>query len=170
MDPVTCPMCGGAIPGKEIRILMNCPSCGADLSALVRRRLAMLRPTPAPPPKPPWFIAQAAWCSRLAPCFSVAVNLLSRRALGGSPVGMLVLETVCSLVIVGGFIFGVVGFFAPKREKTGNGKAIAGLCINGVLIAFLILSISTRQKFAASGNNTPNPPRKGWSFMSGKPR
>ena len=130
MDPVTCPMCQGAIPGKEIHTLKNCPSCGADLSALIRQRLATLLAATTPPPQPTSFIARAPWFSLLAPCFSIAVNLFGRRALSGSPLGMLVLGAVCSLVIAGGFIFGVVAFFAPKSEKTGTmGKAIAGICI-----------------------------------------
>jgi len=95
--------------------------------------------------------------------------LFGRRALGGSSVGMLVLGAVCSLVIAGGFILAVVAFFAPKGEKSGTtAKAIAGICINGLLISLAILSIFTRQKVAASGNHTPDPPRKGRTYISGK--
>ena len=169
MDPVTCPMRQGGIPGKEIHTLKNCPACGAELSALIRQRLATQLPATTPPPQPTSFIARAAWFSLLAPCFSIGVYLFGRRALSGSPVGMLVLGAVCSLVIAGGFIFGVVAFFAPRGGKTGiTGKAVAGICINGLLLSFAILSIFTRQKVAASGNNTPDPPRKGWSYISGK--
>jgi hypothetical protein len=82
---------------------------------------------------------------------------------------MLVLGAVCSLVIAGGFIFGVLAFFAAKGGKPDTmGKAAAGIFINGLLIAVAILSIFTRQKVAASGNNPPDPPRKGWSYLSGK--
>ena len=122
----------------------------------------MLYPAPPPPPPPtPFLVAQAAWFALLAPCVSLAVNLFGHRNLTGSPFEIRLLATVCSLIVVVGFIFGVVALFAPKREKTGKGKAIAGICINGLLIAFIILSIS-RQKDAATGNNAPNPPRKGW--------
>ena len=169
MDPVTCPMCQGGIPGKEIHTLKNCPGCGADLSALIRQRLATLLAATTQPPQPAPFIAQAGLFSLLAPCFGIAAYLFGRRALNGSPVGMLVLGAVCSLVIAGGFIFGVVAFFAPKGEKAvTRGKAVAGICINGLLIAFAILSIFTRQKVAASGNHTPDPPRKGRTYISGK--
>jgi len=80
---------------------------------------------------------------------------------------MFVLGAVSVLVIAGGFIFGVVSFFAPKGEK-GTGKAVAGMCINGLLISFAVLSIFTRQKVAASGNKAPEPPRKAWYYLSGK--
>src|SRR5436190_15921866 len=96
MDPVTCPMCQGAIPGEEIHTVRTCPSCGADLSALIRQRLATQRPVSPPPPQTPSFIVQAAWFSLLAPCVCIAVNLFARRALEGSPVGMFVLGAACS--------------------------------------------------------------------------
>ena len=166
IDPVTCPMCEGAIPGKDIRTVKNCPSCGADLSGLVRQRLAKLNPAPPPPPPQAWFIAQAAWFSLFAPCLTLTVYLLGRRALNESPVGVAVIGTVCSLVIVSGFIFGVVAFFALKGEKAGKEKAIAGIFINGLLISFVILSIFMRQNVAARESKTA-PPRKGWSFISG---
>ena len=79
---------------------------------------------------------------------------------------MLLLGAVSFLVISAGFIFGVVALFALQGEKA-NGKAVAGICINGLLISFAILSIFTRQKVAASGNNAPQPPRKAWSYLSG---
>src|SRR5215831_11258429 len=89
MDPVTCPMCEGAIPGKEIRSVKTCPSCGADLSKLIGRRLAAQLPATNPPPEPTSFIGRAALLSLLAPCFSTALYLFGRRALSGRPVEML---------------------------------------------------------------------------------
>src|SRR5213593_2991600 len=98
MDPVTCPLCLGAVPGKELHTVKTCPGCGADLSALIRQRLATQLPATTLPPQPASFTDRAAWFSLLAPCFGIAVNLFGRRALSGSPVGMLVLGAVCSLV------------------------------------------------------------------------
>jgi hypothetical protein len=90
--------------------------------------------------------------------------MLGGRALDGNAVGMLVLGAVSLLVSAGGFIFGVVAVFAPKGEKA-MGKA--GICINALLISFTILSIFKSQKVAARENNTPEPPRKAWSYISG---
>jgi hypothetical protein len=86
------------------------------------------------------------------------------RTLSENPGGMLVLGAVSLLVFAGGFIFGLVAFFAPKGEKA-TGKAIAGMCINALLISFTIHSIFTSQKVAARENAPP--PRKKWSYMSG---
>ena len=166
MDPVTCPMCDGAIPGNEIHILKTCPSCGADLSALVRRRLAPQLPPKAAPREPSKFMAQAALFSLLAPCFSIGLNLFGRQAVSGSRIGMLVLGAVCSLFIVVGFMLGVAAFFAPKGEDSGTRKkAIAGICINGLIIALAILSLFALQKIAATENA---PPRKASSYISGQ--
>ena len=160
-------MCEGAIPGDEIHALKTCPSCGADLSQLVRQRLAALTPV-TPPPQASPFIAQAALFSLLAPCFSIALNLLGRGAVSGSRVGALVIGIVCSLFIVAGFILGVMAFFAPKEAGDGTlGKAIAGICINGLLISFAVLSFFTYQKVAASENTAPDP-HKSWSYISGR--
>ncbi len=166
-DPVTCPLCEGAIPGNELRMVKNCPSCGADLSHLVRQRLARRLPAANPPPQPTSFLAHAALLSLLAPCIGLAVYLFGWRALNESAVGMLVLEAVSLLVIAGGFIFGVVAFFAPKGEGATR-KAILGMCINWLLLLFAILNIFTSQKVAASGNNAPEPPHKKWSYLSGR--
>src|SRR5258707_10988488 len=119
-DPITCPMCEGAIPGNEIQTLKTCPSCGADLSALVRRRLATQHPATPAPPERPWLMTRAAFLSILAPCVGIAVYLFGFETLSGSPVEKLVLGAVCSLFIVGGFMLGVVALFAPKEEKTGT--------------------------------------------------
>jgi len=163
MDPVDCPMCPGAIPGKEIRTVKTCPSCGADLSKLIRQRLAAQLPAASPPPQSTSFIAHAPLLSLLAPCFGIAVYLFGRRALSGSPVEMLLLGAVSLPVIAAGFIFGVVAFFAPKGERA-TGKSVAGICINGLLLSFAIFSIFTHPKVAVRGNNAPQPPPKAWSY------
>ena len=93
--------------------------------------------------------------------------VLGRRALSASAVGMLAVGVVSLLVIAGGFTFGVVAFFAPKGEKA-TGKAIAGICLNALLIAFTILSIVTRQTVAARESKAQEPPRKAWSYQSGR--
>jgi hypothetical protein len=76
-------MCHGAIPGKEIHSLKTCPSCGADLSEQVKKRLATLPPPPAPPPTPTsFFMSQAGFLSILAVCLVIvflAVHIISTR-------------------------------------------------------------------------------------------
>jgi hypothetical protein len=80
---------------------------------------------------------------------------------------VLLLGAISFLVIAAGFIFSVLAFFAPKGERATR-KNVAGLSINGLLLAFVILSICTRPKAAARENNAPQPPRKASIYMSGK--
>jgi hypothetical protein len=81
---------------------------------------------------------------------------------------MHLLEGVSLVLIVVGFFFGVVAFFAPKGERD-TGKSVAGICINGLLLlSFAIFSIFTHPKGSARGNNAPQHPRKAWSYPSGK--
>jgi len=162
-------MCRGAIPGDEIQTAKTCPGCGADLSHLIRQRLTSQGPAaPVSPPRSTSFITQAAWFSILAPCLGVAANLIGRLVLTESPTAIFVLDVICPLVIVGGFTSGAIAFFAPKIQKSTMGKAIAGICLNGVLIAFAILNLFTRQKPATSDNKSSTSPRKGWSYISGR--
>ena len=167
MDPVTCPMCEGAIPGREIRSVETCPSCGADLSKLIRQRLTIQLPPANPPPQPTSLIARAALLSFVAPCFGIAAYLFGRRVLGGSPVEMRLLGVVSLAVIAAGFIFGIVAFFAPRGQRA-TAKSVAGICINGLLLSFAIFSIFTRSKVAARENQAPQPPRKPWYYLSGR--
>jgi hypothetical protein len=80
---------------------------------------------------------------------------------------MLLFGAVSLLVLAGGFIFGAVAFFAAN-DKKATGKALAGICINALLIPFMILSISGRQQVAARESKPQEPARKPWSYMSGK--
>lgn len=56
---------------------------------------------------------------------------------------MLVLGLTGTLLILLGFIFGIMALAATRRHGRRGvfGKAIAGTCINGLLILFMLLSI-----------------------------
>jgi len=81
--------------------------------------------------------------------------------------GMVVLGSVCSLFVIAGLIFGIVAFLKAGKGET-RGKAIAGICINALILAFAVFNILSYQKIAARENSIPGPPPKGWSYMSGK--
>jgi hypothetical protein len=165
MDPVTCPMCDGAIPGNEIQTRSTCPSCGADLAALVRKRLAAKKVPGSPAQSEPTrFKSQAALFSLFAPCIAIAVNLLGHGAVNGSPVGMLALGAICSFFIIGGFILGIIALFASKGDGARQ-KAIWGICINGLIITFAIVSLFSHQRVAAKENKGPNASR---TYISGE--
>lgn len=166
MDPVNCPMCDSAIPGSEIRRLRSCPNCGANLSGLIQKRFRTQLPGLKPLPQSTPLRARAALLSLLAPCISIVVYLFGSWALSGSPFEIL-FGVVSFLLIAAGFIFGVVAFFAPIGERATR-KSVAGIFINGLLLAFAIFSFFTSPLVAARGNNAPPPPRKPWIYMSGR--
>jgi hypothetical protein len=112
-------------------------------------------------------MAHAGLFSLLAPCLGIALYLVGWHALRESPVGMPVLGAVSLLIIGGGLIFGVFAFFSPTAEGTTR-KALAGVCINGLVILFAILSLFTRQKVAAKENKPPEPPHRARIYMSGR--
>ena len=168
MDPVNCPMCDGAIPGKEIRTLTSCPSCGANLSGLIRKRLATKLPGLIPPPQSTSFKARAGLLTLLAPFIGIAVYLIGDRTFSEDSLAMLLLGAVSLLVIAAGFVFGVIAFFAPEGEGT-KAKSVVGIFINGLLLSFAIFSLFTHPTVAAHANNAPPPPaHKPWTYMSGR--
>jgi hypothetical protein len=80
---------------------------------------------------------------------------------------MFVFGAFSLLVAAGGFICGVIAFFAPQGEKA-TGKALVGICLNALLIPFMILSIFASQKVAARETKAQEPPRKPWYYQSGR--
>ena len=167
MDPITCPMCQGAIPGSEIGMTTVCGSCGADLSQLVKQRIAQLQPKAPAPTSASSFPSQAALFSLIAPCFSIVVNFLGHQAVRDNDFGKLVLGSVCGLFIVAGFVLGIIALFNAAKGE-GQGKAIAGISINGILIGFAILNLLAYQRMAAQEKAIPDQRPKGWSYMSGR--
>ena len=150
MTITNCPMCEWQIPelSEPIR---TCLECGADLSRWTPKRKE-------PPPIPVkakssdegyYFARQAATFSLAAPLVAMALNWFSRDAVRGNRVGMVIVGGIGVLFIVSGFILGVIALVRTKKcGKEGIfGKAIAGVCINGLFIAAMLISIHTLTKF-----------------------
>ena len=55
----------------------------------------------------------------------------------------MVLGGTCTLLILLGFVFGVVALIGTKKhgKKGIFGRAIAGICINGVIVFFMLIAI-----------------------------
>jgi len=103
----------------------------------------------APPPlvsaAPPAssFARQAALFSLLAPFVGIGINIVGSQPIRGNRIGMIVLGATCTLLILAGFVFGVVALLGTKKHgrKGIFGKAIAGICINGIIICFMLIAI-----------------------------
>lgn len=89
------------------------------------------------------FARQAALFSFLAPFVSIGTNFVGQQAVQGNRIGMLVLGGTCTLLILAGFVFGIVGLVGAKKHGREGifGRAIAGVCINGIIILFMLISI-----------------------------
>ncbi|MGA9779517.1 MAG: hypothetical protein WBS33_14700, partial [Verrucomicrobiia bacterium] len=67
-----------------------------------------------------------------------------------SPVAKIITGSLSALLIIFGFIFGIIGLCGVRRhgKKGILGKAIAGTCINCILIIFMIIGIFMFKKMA----------------------
>lgn len=110
---------------------------------------------PQPPPllssqKP--FAAQAAQASLLAPLVAAAVSIVANAGMGNqaSPLVKIVTGSFCVLLIVLGFVFGIVALLGVRRHRHKGilGRAVAGVCINGILIVLMLASIPIFMKAA----------------------
>ena len=63
---------------------------------------------------------------------------------------MLILGSTCMLLIILGFVFGIVALIGMKKygRKGILGRAVAGTCINGIIIFFMVIAIPTYIKAA----------------------
>jgi hypothetical protein len=109
------------------------------------------QPPPLPSSKKP-FAAQAAQASLLAPLTAVGVSIVVNVGIGNqaSPLAKIITGSLCVLLIVLGLVFGIVALFGVRHHgrKGILGRAIAGVCINGILIALMALSIPGFMKAA----------------------
>lgn len=112
--------------------------------------------SPQPPPLPAAskkpFAAQAAQASLLAPLVAVGMSIVVNAGLGNqaTPLVKIITGSLCVLLIVLGFVFGIVALLGVRRHgrKEILGRAVAGVCINGILIALMLVSIPSFMKAA----------------------
>ena len=109
------------------------------------------RQPPLPSPKKP-FAFQAAQASLLAPAIAFGIGIVVNVGLGGqsSPLVGVITGSVGILLIVSGFILGIIALVGiPRYGKKGIlGRGIAGVCINGIIIVLMIISIPMYKKMA----------------------
>lgn len=116
--------------------------------------------TPAPlisAPSPAGsFARQAASFSLLAPVVSIGLNVLGHQAVQGNRMGMIVLGGTCTLLILAGFVLGIVALVGTRKHgrKGIFGRAIAGTCINGIIVFFMLIAIPGFIKAAERARDT----------------
>jgi hypothetical protein len=107
----------------------------------------IVRQTPPPVPVTAQnhnsFAKQAALFSLLAPFVSIGINICGNQAVQGNRVGMFVLGGTCTLLILLGFVFGIVALIGMRKHGTKGilGKALAGVCLNGIILLFALIAI-----------------------------
>jgi hypothetical protein len=158
MTITNCPMCEWEIPGEQSETIRTCGECGADLSRWTARKKQ-------PPPIPVkvessdegyYFARQAATYSLAAPFVAMAVSGFSREAVrSGNRVSMMIVGCTGILLIVSGFILGVIALVRTK--KCGGegifGKAAWGVCINGFFIVSMLVSFHVLTKYYVEWEN-----------------
>ncbi len=99
------------------------------------------------------FAFQAAQASLLAPLIAVGVSIVVNVGMANqaSPSAKIITGSLCILLVVLGLVFGIVALFGVRRygKKGILGRAIAGICINGILVALMAVSTPGLMKAAA---------------------
>jgi uncharacterized membrane protein len=104
----------------------------------------METPPPLPPPQPvSSFPKQAATFSLFAPLAAFVIGVIVSPQMHGNRMAMLILGLVSTFLIIGGLILGIIALVATKRHGRAGifRKALAGTIINGILVAFMVISI-----------------------------
>jgi ABC-type molybdate transport system permease subunit len=102
------------------------------------------QPPPLPLAKKP-FAFQAAQASLLAPAIAFGLGIFINVGMGGQspPLVSIIVGSVNVVLILLGFVFGIIALVGVRRygKKGILGRSIAGICINGILITLMIISI-----------------------------
>jgi hypothetical protein len=153
-----CPYCGKEYPD-------DAEVCAVDQSPLTETAPA-LSPSPPPPPDNR-FLKWIATFSLLAPGIVILIYIsliLYFQANGkASPMLFVVVGLLIMLLLVSGFVLGIVALVAvkPQQRKGVFGKAIAGTCLNGIFLALLI--IGPLMLAHVLKNKFPNTPQERYS-------
>jgi len=104
---------------------------------------------PAAPPASS-FTRQAALFSVLAPFISFVLGIVSGQVVQGNRISMIVLGGTSIVLILAGFVCGIVALIGTKKhgKKGIFGRAIAGICINGIIILLMLIAIPSFIKAA----------------------
>jgi len=98
-------------------------------------------------PKVP-FAKQAAKVSLYVPFIAIGVNLLTKSIQQSSKLSAFAISSVCSVLIIIGFIFGIIALLGMKKhgKKGILWRSIIGLSVNSFLIISAILLFNSMAK------------------------
>ena len=138
-----CPMCQKPIPAELQAGAKTCPACGADLTRWLRPRRSTVPPPLPIVSSPSSFPKQAASYSFFAPFVSIAIAVIVQPQVRGERLAMMLLGALQMLLIISGLILGVAALMATKRHGRAGifGMAMAGTCINGLLVLAMLIAI-----------------------------
>jgi hypothetical protein len=109
------------------------------------------QPSALPLAKKP-FAFQAAQASLLAPAIAFGLGIVVNVGMGGQlpPLVGIIIGSLNIVLILLGFIFGIIALFGMRNygKRRILGRSIAGICINGILIALMVISIPRYKKMA----------------------
>ena len=120
----------------------------------------MNTPPPLPPQAPPpgipslrptnSFPKQAALFSLVAPFVGFGIGIFGQQAVQGNRAAAIILGCISTLLILTGFVLGIIALFGIKKygKKGILGRAIAGVCINGVIILLALIAIPSYARAA----------------------
>lgn len=136
-------MCRNPIPADQLEI-KTCAQCGADLSRWIQKPAASKPLVSVEEPPSSSFPRQAAILSFAAPFFSIVLNAALHSQVSGNHLAMLALGLTSIAIIVGGFILGIVALISMRRYGREGvlGRALAGTCINGLLILLMLVTLA----------------------------
>ena len=151
MTITSCPMCEWEIPGEKSETIRTCGECGADLSRwTARKKPPQPMPVEVDRTKGERFAMQAAWYSLTTPLVAMALSWFCGEEVRRNHVSMMIVGSITNLLLVSGFILGVIALYRTKKcgREGIFGKAIAGVCINGLFIAGILITLHLLTKYS----------------------
>jgi hypothetical protein len=95
-----------------------------------------------PPPKIP-FPVQAAKASLFAPLLSFIIGMLAQPQMRGNRIGMFIIGSISTLLIIAGFILGIMALVSCRRHGYVDtfGRAVTGTLINGLFVFGMLVIV-----------------------------
>ena len=91
---------------------------------------------------------QAATFSLVAPLASFGIGIFLQPQVRGNRIAVIVLSLTSMFLIIAGLVLGIAALVATKRHGRAGifGKALAGTCINALLVLAMLISIPVWMK------------------------